>query len=155
MAAPDASGKVIEDAATLTAAADAARESEALAEALRRLLDVGNALNEGTARGNAQGFTLASLERVAATKSTVGGGASALSVLDFAARKPLSNDGDDRLAALEPTLRAAPRPRGSFVDASRSSHLVASFGVGSTPRRRRDDLRGPFGRGRTADGIFT
>ena len=104
LSAPDAAKKVQGDSLVLIAAADGARTSKALAESLRRLLDVGNALNAGTRRGDAKGFTLASLERVAATKSTEGG---SVSVLDFAARKPLSGAGDAGLAELEPLLRAA------------------------------------------------
>jgi hypothetical protein len=104
LSAPDASTNISEDAQTLIAAADGARTSKALAECLRRLLDVGNALNAGTRRGDAKGFTLASLERVAATKST---DASAVSVLDFAARKALTGDGEHDLEKLEPLLRAA------------------------------------------------
>ena len=104
LSAPDASKNISEDAQTLIAAADGARTSKALAECLRRLLDVGNALNAGTRRGDAKGFTLASLERVAATKST---DASAVSVLDFAARKALTGDGEHDLEKLEPLLRAA------------------------------------------------
>ena len=104
LSAPDASTKIAEDAQILIKASDGARTSKALAECLRRLLDVGNALNAGTRRGDAKGFTLASLERVAATKST---DASAVSVLDFAARKALTGDGEGDLEKLEPLLRAA------------------------------------------------
>ena len=85
--AADVKAAVRDGAARLEAASGAAVDSEALAEALKRLLDVGNALNEGTARGNAIGFTLASLERLATTKSVKDG--ATVSVLDFAARKPL------------------------------------------------------------------
>ena len=104
LSAPDASTNIAKDAQILIKASDGARTSKALAECLRRLLDVGNALNAGTRRGDAKGFTLASLERVAATKST---DASAVSVLDFAARKALTGDGEHDLEKLEPLLRAA------------------------------------------------
>ena len=104
LSAPDASKNISEDAQTLLAAADGARCRRPWRACLRRLLDVGNALNAGTRRGDAKGFTLASLERVAATKST---DASAVSVLDFAARKALTGDGENDLEKLEPLLRAA------------------------------------------------
>ena len=54
----------------------------------------GNALARVRKTGDAKGFTLASSARMAATKST---DASAVSVLDFAARKALTGDGEHDL----------------------------------------------------------
>mmetsp|Transcript_21750 Transcript_21750/g.27027 ORF Transcript_21750/g.27027 Transcript_21750/m.27027 type:complete len:346 (-) Transcript_21750:120-1157(-) len=83
-------------------AANKAINSKALAEALQRLLTVGNALNEGTHRGGAAGFKLASLQRLAATKSQESG----LSVIDFSVRKKFEND-IRSLNDLGPLLKAA------------------------------------------------
>ncbi|KAJ8600610.1 hypothetical protein CTAYLR_010049 [Chrysophaeum taylorii] len=103
LTAEEVSCKLRLDAGTIAGAADKARESRALAEALQRLLSVGNALNEGTRRGGAAGFRLASLSRLATTKSPDG-----VSVLEFAARKPLEADPELRaLRALAAPLKAA------------------------------------------------
>lgn len=96
----EACRKLEDDSGALHQAALGARQSEALAEMLHRLLDVGNALNEGTHRGGAAGFKLASLQRISTTKSTDGE-----SVLEFAARKPLKVA--DGLETLAVTLRRA------------------------------------------------
>merc|ERR1712216_489885 len=52
----------------LTAACAQLTESEALATVLKRMLTVGNTLNEGTRRGGATGFTLNSLLKLTSTK---------------------------------------------------------------------------------------
>jgi len=110
--APEAAEAAMISAAVLVQAADAARYSPGLQDVLKRLLDVGNALNEGTARGGAAGFKLSSLQRISGTKSAD----NATTVLEFAARRALVDEA--ALVDLAAPLRAAARLSVSDLESS-------------------------------------
>ncbi|KAH8055054.1 hypothetical protein JL722_8476 [Aureococcus anophagefferens] len=95
-------------AEVVLAAAAAVLDSGGLARALRHILAVGNAMNAGTARGDAVGVTLASLGQIVHTK----GRDRSTTVLDYVVRA-LSKRGH------APEVRRAARDLPGLVDGAR------------------------------------
>jgi len=95
-------------AEAVLAAAAAVLDSGGLARALRHILAVGNAMNAGTARGDAVGVTLASLGQIVHTK----GRDRSTTVLDYVVRA-LSKRGH------APEVRRAARDLPGLVDGAR------------------------------------
>lgn len=145
LSADEASRKLESDSQAIETAATAARESAALAEAFQRLLTLGNALNEGTHRGGAAGFTLASLKRLATTKSADSGE----SVLDFAARKPLDAE-DSSLEALAGPLKMARKFSLNELGADLDRLNKTAKALASTSRSKAADCAAKADRGRAA-----
>ena len=59
----------VKQADTLKSSCDAVRDSKELKALMQIVLDVGNALNSGTAKGNAVGFKLSTLLKLAELKA--------------------------------------------------------------------------------------
>ena len=116
-------GDVLDACGAVAAAAAAARESDAVRLALAAALAVGNYLNGGSARGEAGGFDLDGVAKLATTKGADG---TTLAMHVVAGVDRRDSGAVARLAALEPALDAAARAQ-SFpaVDADLNAWLAS------------------------------
>jgi hypothetical protein len=123
LSADERANDVARAASTLDTAARSILESEAFATLLRTILRIGNFINQGTVRGDAFGFDVSSLAKLADTKSTDG----TSNLLNYLVRRVRAEQpGLERfLETLEPVNSAA----AGQLDLPEQAQLFAKLGA--------------------------